>query len=93
VAVAALALGVFTVIGTVIGGVFWLVTLPFRILFKLLGGLLFAPVLMLVAGVAILVAFVAALAALLAPLVPLMLFGLIGWGIYRWSRRGSVASF
>ena len=99
--VAALALGtIFTVLGFVLGGLFWLVTLPFRILFKLaaalLGGvvgLLFTPVLMLIAIVAIVGAFIAAVIALLAPLLPLALLGLAGWGIYRLSTRRSAASF
>ena len=79
-----------TVIGALLHAVIWLVTLPFRILFKIvfgLGGLflglLFAPFVLVVAGIGIAVAAVGAVLSLLTPLLPVLLLGFFGWAIYR----------
>jgi hypothetical protein len=68
----------------------WLITFPIRLVFRLVFGLggillrfLFAPILMLVVGVAILVAFVAAVIALVTPLLPLAALAALGWVVYR----------
>jgi len=72
----------------------WRVTFPIRLILRLVFGLvfgvggillrvLFAPVLMLIVGVAIVVAFVAAVIALLTPLLPLAILALLGWVVYR----------
>lgn len=78
------------VIGTVLHALFWIVTLPFRIVFKVLfglGGLLFgvilAPFVAVVAVIGIAVAVVAGILSLLTPLLPVLLLGLFGWAIYR----------
>ena len=82
----------------ILAGLFWLVTLPlrllfgfifggiFRLAFGLFGaliGLLLAPFVLLIVGAALAVAFVVGMFALLAPLMPFVVLGLIGWGIYR----------
>ena len=64
-----------TVIGALLHALFWIITLPFRIVFKLLfgmGGLLF--------GV---VAAIGAILLLLTPLLPVLLLGLFGWTVFR----------
>ena len=75
----------------------WLVTLPFRILFRLvfgLGGgllrLLLAPIMFLVFGVVLFALTIAAVIAIVAPLIPLALLGLAVWAIYRLTVRRSV---
>jgi hypothetical protein len=88
------------VLGSVVGvlghALFWIITLPFRILFKLvfgLGslvlGLRFAPVVAVVAAIGLVVALLAAVLSLLTPLLPLLLLGGFGWAIYRagWTRH------
>ena len=79
---------------TVIHALVWLVTLPFRILFKLLvaiggalAGLVLAPVLALVVAVALIVSIVGAVLALLAPLLPVILLGGFGWALFRLASR------
>jgi hypothetical protein len=72
----------------------WLVTLPFRILFRIvfgLGGgllrLLLAPIVFLVFGVVLFALVVAAVLAILAPLIPVALLGLAAWAVYRLTTR------
>jgi hypothetical protein len=92
----ALALPLFA-----IAAVLWLVTLPIRLLFGFLFGGLFRlvfgivgaligiilfPLVIVVAGIALVGAFVAALLALVTPLIPVVLLALLGWGAYRVSR-------
>jgi hypothetical protein len=94
--VSSLALGAAVIAGVAalpilaVGAVIWLVLLPFRLLFKLvfgvLGaafGLLAAPLFVLVAGLALAGVVVTGTLALLAPLVPIALLALLVWGIYR----------
>lgn len=73
-----------------IGALIWVVLLPLRWLFKLvfgiggaLLGILIAPVVIIIAAVALAGVLVAALLALLAPLVPVVLLALLVWGAYR----------
>jgi hypothetical protein len=88
----------------VAGAIVWIVLLPikllfgfvfgglFRVVFGVLGaffGLILAPLVLVVAGVAVAGAFVAALLALIAPLVPVALLLLLGWAIYRVASRPS----
>lgn len=75
----------------------WLVTLPFRILFRIvfgLGGgllrLLLAPIIFLVFGVVLVALMIAAVLALLAPLIPVALLGLVVWAIYRLTTHRSM---
>ena len=75
----------------------WLVTLPFRILFRIvfgLGGgllrLLLAPVMFLMFGVVLFAVLIAAVLAILAPLIPVALLGLAAWAVYRMTTRRSV---
>jgi hypothetical protein len=75
----------------------WLVTLPFRILFRIvfgLGGgllrLLLAPIMFLVFGVVLVALMVAAVLAVLAPLIPVALLGLAAWAIYRLTTHRSI---
>ena len=85
---------VIGVIGTVVGALlhvfFWVVTLPFRIFFKLLFGLgglflgvLLSPFIAVIALIGLAVALVGAILSLLTPLLPVVLLGLFGWAIYR----------
>lgn len=90
--VACMVLG--TVVGALLHALFWIVTLPFRIVFKVLfglGGLLFgvsvAPFVAVVAVVGLAVAVVAAILSLLTPMLPVLLLGLFGWAIYRAGSR------
>jgi hypothetical protein len=76
---------------------FWLVTLPFRILFGLLFGLggallrlLLAPLMLLVVGLVLFALLLAAVVAVLVPLVPIALLGLATWAIFRAMTRRSV---
>jgi hypothetical protein len=93
------AMLVIGVVGSIVGffvhALFWLITLPFRIVFKIifgLGGLflgiLFAPFLLVIALIGMVVAVVGGVLSLFAPLVPLVLLGGFGWAIYRlgWKR-------
>lgn len=90
----ALCLTGFLLIGFLLKLVFWVVFLPFRILFKILfgvGGLLLgavvAPLLVVVLGAGLVVAVVGALLAIVLPLLPVMLLAFVGWAIYRGTRR------
>ena len=85
-----------SVVGTLVHVAFWLVTLPFRIVFRLvfgLGGLflglLFSPVIAVVAVIGLVVALLGAVFSLLTPLLPLLLLGGFGWAIIRagWKRH------
>lgn len=70
-----------TVMGALVHALFWFITLPFRIVFKLL--------LLPVVAVVAVIGFVVALLSLLTPLLPLLLLGGFGWAIYRagWKRH------
>lgn len=95
------AAGVVAVPVLVLAALFWLILLPikllvgfvfggfFRLVFGLLGavlGVIMIPLLMVVAGVAIVGAVLAGLLALVAPLVPFALLFLLGWAVYRLAR-------
>jgi hypothetical protein len=78
----------------------WLVTLPIRLAFRLVFGvvfgilrlvlgLLFSPLILLVVGFFIVAAFVFGI---IAHLLPLVLLGLIGYGVYRLVSRRSVST-
>jgi len=82
-----------------IGGVFWLITFPIRILFKLLFGLggallglVLAPVIAVVVAIVVAVALVGAVLSLLAPLVPMVLLGFFAWAVYRLTSRDHAAA-
>lgn len=84
------------VIGFVLKLLFWVVLFPIRLALKLVFGIigfglaaLLAPILFLVAGIAVIGAILAAIVALLAPLMPLLLVVLVGWLIYRASTNRS----
>ena len=109
----------------IIGGIFWLIMLPFRLFFGVLGlvfglvfgafglvfglvgwifrlvfgvfgailGLIFGPLLLLILGVALVGGLIVGLFSLLAPLMPVILLGLVGWGIYRISTNRPSPSF
>ncbi len=75
---------------TVLHALVWVVTLPFRIFFKLLFGLggvlagvVLAPALALIVAIALIVSIVGAVIALLAPLLPVILLACFGWAIFR----------
>jgi hypothetical protein len=75
-----------TVVGALLHALFWIVTLPFRIVFKVLfglGGLLFGVILAPVVAVVAVIAVIAAILSLLTPMLPVLLLGLFGWAIYR----------
>lgn len=88
----------------VIKAILWLVLLPFRVLFVVLGGLLFLPLLLLklvigallfvVVGPVLVLAFaaaaIAALVALAVPLLPLLCIAFVVWVVMRSSRPAIV---
>jgi hypothetical protein len=88
-----------------IGALFWLITFPLRLLFKLIGGILgmvfgllggllgliIGPIVMVVVVVALIGALLAALLSLLAPLLPVALLGLLVWAVYRVTKRPNPA--
>jgi hypothetical protein len=97
-----LGLVAFVVVGAIASAVlhafFWLVTLPFRIFFKLLAGLggilaglVLAPFIAVIAAIAIVVAVVGAVIAMLAPLLPVLLLGGFAWAIFRLASRKPAA--
>ena len=84
------------------GLLFWLITLPFRLFFKLIGGILgmvFGLLrrpdrsghrpdrLLVVVAVALIGARRGRLLSLLAPLLPVALLGLLVWAFYRVTKR------
>jgi hypothetical protein len=89
----------------VMGALFWLITFPLRLLFKLIGGILgmvfgllggllgliIGPIVVVVVAVALIGAFLAALLSLLAPLLPVALLGLLIWAVYRVTKRPNPA--
>ena len=89
----------------VLGFVFWLITFPLRLLFKLIGGILgmvfgllggllglvIGPIVAVVVAVALIGAFLTAVLSLLAPLLPLALLGLLVWAVYRVTKRPNPA--
>ena len=93
------AMLVIGVIGSIVGfflhAIVWLVTLPFRIVFKiifglggLLLGLLLAPFVLVIAVIGGVVALIGGVLSLVTPLLPVVLLGGFGWAIYRlgWKR-------
>jgi hypothetical protein len=83
-------LGAFALVGFLLKLLFWAVFFPIRLALKLLFGLvgltlgaILLPFMLLVAGIAVVGALVAGLIALVTPLLPVILLGLVGWGIYR----------
>ena len=89
----------------VIGAVFWLITFPLRLLFKLIGGILgmvfgllggligliIGPIVMLVVVIAVIGALLSTLVSLVAPLLPVALLGLLVWAVYRVTKRPNPA--
>jgi hypothetical protein len=89
----------------VMTAIFWIITFPIRLAFKLIGavlstvfglggallGFIIGPIVMIVVAVAVVVALLSALVSLLAPLLPLALLALLVWGIYRITRRPTPA--
>ncbi len=103
---ALLGFGFLAVPLLVVGGILWLVMLPikllfgfvfgglFRVVFGVVGailGLVLAPLVLIVAGIALVGAFLVALVALVTPLVPVALLLLLGWAIYRVAIRPTPA--
>jgi len=67
----------------------------FKVLFGLGGallGIVVLPVVLIIAGVALVGAFFVAVLGLLAPLIPTALLALLGWGIYRLFVRPATVS-
>jgi hypothetical protein len=106
IALAVLAFAVFCILGTlalvgfVLKVLFWAVLFPIRLVFKLVFGIVglglaafVGPILLLVAGIAVVGALAAAFIALVAPLLPLLLLAFLGWAIYRASTRSSASGF
>lgn len=86
--------GTLALIGFVLKILLWTVFFPIRIILKLVFGIigfglaaLLLPIILVVAGIAVVGALIAAVFALLAPLLPVLLLGLVGWAIYRASSR------
>lgn len=102
-AVAVYAVG--AILFTLIGFLFKLVFLPFRLFFFLLGGafrlvfgllggllgLIVGPVLLVVLALAFVGALIVGIFSLLAPIIPMILLGLLVWAIYRVVRRPTPA--
>jgi hypothetical protein len=85
---------VLALVGLVLKTILWIVFFPIRFVLKLVFWILGAgiavlvlPLVLLVAGIAIIGALVAAILSLLAPLLPVAIVALVGWGIYRASTR------
>jgi hypothetical protein len=85
---------VASIIGFLFKAVFWVVTLPFRIVFKVLFGLagllfsiLLAPVMLVIA----VIGGVVALVTTVLPMLPMLLLGIFGWTVYRlgWKKPGT----
>jgi hypothetical protein len=76
-----------SVVGALVHAAFWLITLPFRIIFKLL----VLPFVAVVAGIGLVAALLGAVLSLLTPLLPLLLLGGFGWVLYRagWKRHAA----
>ena len=101
--VLALATGIVAIPFLLVAAAFWIVTLPFRIAFNLLFGgvklliglamgvlsILALPFVLLIAAIGLAGALVAGVLSLAAPLVPLALLALLGWALYRVTRRPS----
>jgi hypothetical protein len=97
---------VIGVVGGLLKLVFWLLFLPLRLavrllalpflalgfLLKLLFGLLLLPVFLVVGAVALVGFGLVALFGLLVPLLPLVLAGLVVWGLVKLFSRPAVAS-
>ena len=82
------------ILSAVLHALVWLVTLPFRIFFKLLfglggivAGLVLAPLIAVIALIALVVSVVGAVLAMLAPLLPVLLLGGFAWAIFRLASR------
>jgi hypothetical protein len=89
----------------VLGAVFWLITFPIRLLFRLIGGILsmvfgllggllgliIGPIVAIVVAVALIGAFLSAVLSLFAPLLPVALLGLLVWAVYRLTKRPNPA--
>jgi hypothetical protein len=85
---------ILALVGLVLKTVLWIVFFPIRFLLKLVFwilsiglGVLLLPVVLVVAGIALIGAILAAIFSLLAPLLPIGIVALVGWGIYRASTR------
>jgi hypothetical protein len=85
---------ILALVGFVLKTILWIVFFPIRFILKLvfwiLGiglGVLLLPLILVVAGIAIVGAIVAAILSLLAPVLPIAIVALVGWGIYRASTR------
>ena len=93
-AVAALALAAVVAIPIlIVGALLWLITLPLRLLFKVVFGLVGAllgliagPILLLVSGLALAGAAAGAAFSPDLPIVPLLLVAFGSWALYRVSR-------
>jgi len=92
-------------IGGILKLVFWLVFLPLRLLgklialpfvaigffFKLLFGVMLLPLLLVGGLIALVFAGLAALVALIVPLMPLLIAGIVVWGLVKVFSRPAVA--
>jgi hypothetical protein len=85
---------ILALVGFVLKTILWVVFFPIRFILKLvfwiLGiglGVVLLPLILVVAGIAIIGAIVAAILSLLAPVLPIAIVALVGWGIYRASTR------
>ena len=86
---------VIGLVGGVLKLIFWLVFLPLRLaggILKLLVGLLFLPILLIVGVVAFVGFGIVALLGLLLPILPLVLAGLLVWGLVKVFSRPAAAS-
>jgi hypothetical protein len=103
----AATLGMLLVVGTMVARVlFWIVLLPFRLLFgvllfpfwllktalKLVGVVLLLPILAVAGGLALIGLALAALVTIVVPLAPILLVGLLLWVVIRSFSRRPVAA-
>ena len=77
------------VVKAVLKLVFWLVFLPFKLLFGLGGllvGIVAVPLVLLLVAGGLVLAMLAAVVSLLLPLLPVILLGLVGWALFKGRR-------
>jgi hypothetical protein len=90
--VAALVATVVVLPLLLVAGLLRLIFWPFGLILRILGAVVFGPLLGLLAFFGVAIALVVGVVALALPLLPFLLLAGFGWAVYRLSARGSVAT-